>query len=154
MLKKFFESFRTPKCEDPFFGTLLFMKAARGYQSYWEGEKIFVSGDGAVEIGLSIDTSSESDGPSEKQRDFFSWVEANFGSICLAIDKHLQADPWSGHVTIKPFAQEFTVSHLSIPLCNQTNEEWEISFDSGSDPEHLYAATLTGLTVTNIAMDG
>ncbi len=154
MLKKFFESLMPPKFQDPFFGTLLFMRAARRHQSYWEGSKVFDWRDARVEIEFSIDTPSELDGPSEKQREFFNWVETDFSSICRAVDKHLRAEPWSGHVTSKPFAEEFTVGHLSIPLCHRPNEEWEISFDSSSDPEHLYAATLNGLTVMHISMDG
>ena len=153
MLNKFFERFQPTRWEDPFFGSLLFMKAARGFTSYWEGEIIFKTFEDQISIEVFIDTSSERDRPSAEQREYFRWVEKEFESICHAIDERLRAEPW-GHVTKRRFAEEFTVGGLRIPLCRQPNEEWEISFDSASDPEHLYTATLNGLIVTNIAMDG
>lgn len=154
MLGKFFERFKPHKFEDPYFGTLIFFKAARSHHSYWEGKRVFEWRDGNVEIEISIDAHSASDAPSKEQREFFEWVEANFNAVCLAVAQHLQTEPWTGRVTIKPFMDEFTVGHLSIPLCEQPNEEWEIGFDSGSDPEHLYTARLSGLAVTDISMDG
>ncbi len=152
MLKKLFDIFRPTRIDDPFFGRLLYMKATRGKLSYWEGARSFEPLGKIAEV--FVDTLSETDGPNDAQRDYFRWVESNYASICAIVDGCFRAHSWAGQLMKGRFVEEFSLGSFSIPLCREAAEEWFISFDSASDPDHLFSVTLRGLEARDVSVDG
>lgn len=152
MLDKLIRMFAPTRATDPFFGQLTLMRIARGKPSYWEGEKRFGPLDASAM--LFIDTARDGGLPTTEQRDFFRWVEKNFDEICIILEQAFRDDSWTSRVMQGEFREEFTLSSFSIPLQSSPEEEWEMSFESATDPEHLFTATLKGLHVQRIAIDG
>lgn len=152
MLDKLIRMFAPTRATDPFFGQLTLMRITRGKPSYWEGEKRFGPLDTSAE--LFIDTSRDGALPTTQQRDFFRWVETNYDEICSVLEQAFRNDPWASRLMQRGFQQEFTLASFSIPLQPKSEEKWEMSFHSASDPDHLFTATLKGLQVGRISIDG
>ncbi len=149
MLNSLLRMFQPVRVEDPYFGSLLFFKARKG-SSYWEGQREFEPLEKTVE--LLIDASNSA-GPSEAQRQHFRWVETEYGNLCRAIADRFTEDSWAGRLMDRGFENEFTLSSMSIPLCQDATESWELSFDAKRDT-HLFSITMVGKEPTKVMVDG
>ena len=149
MLNHLIRMFRPARHEDPYFGSLLFFKGRRG-SSYWEGQREF--GPLGKTVELLIDA-ADSAGPSEAQRQHFRWVETEYGNLCRAIADRFTEDRWAGRLMDRGFDNEFTLSCMSIPLCQDQAESWELSFDAKRDT-HLFSISMVGGQPTKVMVDG
>ncbi len=145
---------RPPEVEDEFFGRLVYMKMPKGRISYWEAKKVFSPA--GREIELFIDAPAPGELPGELQRQFFLTAERNHDKILSAVEALLR--PWFEEWTRKsltlPFGTEFTMTSFSIPNAPIYEAEWEISFESQTDPNHLFTVALRGETATGVSIDG
>ena len=150
MFDRLFRMFAPTRAADPFFGQLTLMKI-RGKPSYWECERRFAPVDRSV--SLFIDTSVDGALPTEAQRDFFRWTETHYDEICAVLEGAFREDAWASRLMKGGFQEEFSLSSFSISLQPKPEDEWEMSFDSKSDP-HLFSPTLKGWKVQRICIDG
>lgn len=149
MLNNLFKIFRPVRLEDPYFGSLLFFKARRGL-SYWEGQREFEPL--GKTVALFIDA-TDSTGPSQAQQRHFRWVETEYRDLCEAIAIRFREDVWAARLMDRGFDDEFTLSSMSIPLCQDTTESWELSFDAKRDT-HLFSIGMVGREPTKVTVDG
>lgn len=149
MLNHLFRMAKPVQLEDPYFGSLLFFKGRRG-SSCWEGQREF--GPLGKTVELLIDA-ADSAGPSEAQRQHFRWVETEYGNLCRAIADRFTEDSWAGRLMDRGFHNEFTLSSMSIPLCQGGTESWELSFDAKRD-DHLFSISMVGRKPTQVMVDG
>jgi hypothetical protein len=150
VFKRFFDRFKPVRLEDPFFGPLLYMKMPRD-KSYWEGWRNFSPLDKKVEV--FIDAASPAEATSEPQRHFFRGIERDYRSICADIGDVFRADDWAERLMPGTFEEDFSLGSLSIPLCRETDEEWDMSFDALRDDRFSLWVTLRGRVVRHIAVD-
>jgi len=94
--------------------------------------------------------------PVELQRQFFAAVERNYGKILIAITSVLrpQFEEWTRKPLAVPFASEFTMTSFSIPHAPLDAAQWDMSFESQSDANHLFTVTLLGEVATGVTIDG
>jgi len=149
VLNNLFRMFKPVRLKDPYFGSLLFFKARRGL-SYWEGQREFEPLGKTVELFIDA---SDSTGPSQAQQQHFRWVETEYGNLCKAVAIRFKDDAWAGRLMDRGFENEFTLSSMSIPLCQDSTESWELSFDAKRD-DHLFSITMVGKEPTTVMIDG
>ena len=149
MLNNLFRMFKLVRLEDPFFGSLLFFKARKGL-SYWEGQRQFEPLGKTVELLIDALNST---GPSQAQQQHFRWVESEYRNLCEAIAVRFKDDAWAGQLMDRGFENEFTLSSMSIPLCQDATESWELSFDARRD-SHLFSIAMVGREPTRVTVDG
>jgi hypothetical protein len=152
MFRKLLDRFRPVRVEDPFFGPLLYMKMPRDRLSYWEGARRFAATGKTAEV--FIDAASPTEPPMQAQRDFFRRLETDYPEVCSIVADAFAEDEWARKLMKGPFEKAFSLSSLSIPLCVEPDEEWEITFRARKDEEHLFSATMSGLAVTGVSVDG
>jgi len=149
LLNNLFKIFRPVRLEDPYFGSLLLFKARRGL-SYWEGQREFEPL--GKTVALFIDA-TDSTGPSQAQQRHFRWVETEYGTLCETIAGRFKESGWAARLMDRGFDNEFTLSSMSIPLCRDAAESWELSFDAKRDT-HLFSVSMVGREPTNVMVDG
>jgi hypothetical protein len=134
--------------DDVFFGRLVSMG------SYWEARRQFSPT--RAEIELFIDAPGERQPPNRRQREFFAWVERDYVDIIRNVDQVARAryEQWFREPIEGPFEAEFTLSSFSIPLPIDGPAEWEMSFDSRTDPNHILVVELRGAEALFARMDG
>lgn len=142
MIKKPFEM------DDEFFGRLVSMR------SYWEAKRRFAPT--GTEIELFIDAPGHQQPPNQQQRDFFAWVERDYGDIIKNVDRVARPvyEQWLRKAIDGPFETEFTLGSFSIPLPTDGPAQWQIYFDSRSDEEHILIVDLRGADALIAHMDG
>jgi len=153
-LKKLLKRFRPLEAHDAFFGRILYMRMPKGKTSYWESKRMFSPCGGEIE--LFIDAPGHNQPPDEKQRNFFSWVEREYRAIVAHVELVLrpQFEQWTRNPLAKPFAEEFKLVSFSIPLITEDSAEWEMSFESTTDENHLFTVTLHGTEAKSVSIDG
>jgi len=146
--------FKPPEIEDEFFGRLVYVKAAGAKHPYWEGRRHFspCSGD----IKLFIDAPGPGLPPNERQREFFGWVERDYERIFAKIERVLPPafEPLMRKTSMlapyaqvfgAPFASTFRLTSFAIPApWDGILSEWEMSFESNSEPHFLVQMDLIG----------
>ncbi|MGJ4911341.1 hypothetical protein [Bradyrhizobium sp. HKCCYLS2033] len=134
--------------DDVFFGRLVSMG------SYWEARRQFSPT--RTEIELFIDAPGERQPPNQRQREFFAWVERDYADIIRNVDQVARpiCERWFRKPTEGPFEAEFILSSFSIPLPSDGPAEWEMSFDSRTDPNHTLVVELRGAEALVAHMDG
>jgi hypothetical protein len=150
LLKKF----RPLVIEDQFFGSLTYMKMPKGHVSYWEATRHFSPTNREVE--LFIDAPAPEQPPSELQRQFFSSVEYRFKEILTSAEAILrsQFEEWCRQPLGQPFDVEFTTASFSVPTLPLEQANWEISFVSQTDENHLFSVAFSGLSANGVTIDG
>ena len=155
MLRKLIEIlWPSPKrMHDAFFGELTFMTPPRGSSGYWEGGGTFEPT--GEEIEYFID--GDENGPGESQRDAYIQIQAHYAELLQAIEPALRDaySSWFPNAPTDEILSRFTLTSLSVPLAFSNAMEWDLSFDSLDDSEHLFTVTMRGLApVGEVAIDG
>jgi hypothetical protein len=133
MLSRLFS--KPVKIVDAFFGEMQWIEIANNpSKSYFECERYFKpSGE---KIGVSV--TGLLSGPTQRQKDFFTWVEANYPQLVVRLIPVLEAEfgAWMPSPVIANFVAEFKPIGLDIPACDELPIEWEIVFDTVHDVNH------------------
>jgi hypothetical protein len=147
-------AFRPLQITDEYFGSLLYMKMPKGRVSYWEGRKVFRPL--GVEVELFVDAPEPQAPPSQLQRDFFAQVEASFSELVASAATIVQPrfEEWTHRPMSRPFEQEFTLTSFSIPAAALKNAEWDASFESKTDTNHLFSVSFKGTHARDLTIDG
>ena len=154
LLGALLKKFRPLEVEDEFFGHLVYMKMPKGRIAYWEAKRLFSPS--GREIELFIDAPGPEQAPAELQREFFAAVERNYSKIVTAVESVLrsQFEEWTGKPLAAPFDSEFTMTSFSIPHAPLGVAQWEMSYESRSDANHLLTVSFQGETATRVTIDG
>lgn len=152
-IKNFFKSSPPePDMVHYFFGPL-HAEVCGDESDYWESERVFQP------LGLTIIVfiRAGSEGPTEKQVDFYKWFEANYESefewISNALIKEFESS-FKKKLDV-PFLKSFEISSITIPRNGNRNDSWEISFECSADPDgHLFTAEILENKVINVRTDG
>ncbi len=155
LIRALINRFRPPTVEDEFFGRLTYMKIARaGSVSYWEAKRTFEPI--GREIELFIDAPAPLSPPNGNQRRFYENVASSYRHILLAIEPLLRREfeAWVHRPMTNAVDAEFTLTSFSIPVPSGGEPEWEMSFDSTTDPNHLFSVTLRGHSPQSVTIDG
>ncbi|OAI19158.1 MULTISPECIES: hypothetical protein [Methylomonas] len=154
LISSLLKKFRPLEVDDPFFGLITYMKMPRGRISYWEATRLFKPSN--REIELFIDAPAAELPPNELQRQFFTSVEVRFKEVLKAVELVLrpQFEEWTRKPLCESFEVEFTMTSFSIPCASLEHAEWEISFESKSDANHLFSVSLIGLVAKGVSIDG
>jgi hypothetical protein len=152
IVDKILSAFRPLQVEDKFFGTLVYMKMPRGRTSYWEAQKKLRT----REVELFIDAPAPESPPSTLQQQFFAQVERDLESWFAETDRILrpQFEEWTRRPLTARFEDEFTLTGFDIPNVALSDAEWEMSFDSKSDANHMFTVTFKKGVATGVAIDG
>ncbi|WP_257167742.1 hypothetical protein [Bradyrhizobium sp. SRS-191] len=136
------------KIDDAFFGRLVSMG------SYWEARRLFSPT--GVEIELFIDAPGERQPPNAQQREFFAWVKHHYVEIMGNVPQVARPryERWFRRSIDVPFEAEFMLTSFSIPAPMEGPAEWEMSFDSRTDPNHILVVELRGAEALVARMDG
>ena len=149
-----FFSSKSIKIGDKFFGVMLFDGSRESAEDsgHFECHRYFKPADQDIEIGIDGNLS----GPTQQQKDFFSWVEANYFSFTLQWIPIIERDfgAWMNHFGVRDFAQEFKPGYLSIPSCEQQPVAWEIVFDTVHDLNHTVTIGMLGHEPQYLRVDG
>ncbi|WP_316226030.1 hypothetical protein [Bradyrhizobium sp. SZCCHNS3052] len=139
---------RRVEIDDAFFGHLVSMG------SYWEAKRQFSPTQ--TEIELFIDAPGDRLAPDQRQREFFAWVERDYTDIIRNIDHGARAtyEHWFGKPLEASFDTEFVLNSFSVPLLNAGPADWDMSFASRTDQEHILVVELRGSKALRAHMDG
>jgi len=154
ILSNLLNKFRPIEIDDKFFGHLIYMKMPQGRISYWEASRVFSPT--GQEIELFIDAPAPEQPPDELQRQFLLSIESKYKEILLSVEAVLrpQFEEWTRKPLSGTLDTEFTMTSFSIPYAALHDAEWEMSFDSRTDANHLYTVTLNGLVASGVTIDG
>jgi hypothetical protein len=154
LLSDLLKKFRPLEVRDEFFGYLVYMRTPKGRVAYWEAKRVF-SPSGRV-IELFIDAPSPELPPSELQRQFFLAVEQHYDGILASVQAVLrpQFEEWTRKPLSTPVESEFTMTSFSIPNVTFRQAQWEMSFESQTDANHLFTVSLSGERATGVSVDG
>lgn len=154
MLSNLLKNIRPLELEDPYFGSIVYMKMPQGCTSYWEASRTFQPL--RREVELFIDAPAPEQPPADLQQQFFAEVESRYQELLHAVESMLrpQFETWLRRPLPGPFADEFTLSSFSIPHARLSVAEWEIYFESKTDARHLFIVTLNGLVARGVTLDG
>lgn len=154
LLGNLLKKFRVLEVEDEFFGHLTYMKMPKGRISYWEAKRLFSPS--GREIELFIDAPGPEQKPAELQRQFCAAVERKYSKILTAVESVLrpQFEEWTRKPLAVPLAAEFTMKSFSIPHAQLDVAQWDMSFESQSDANHLFTVALHGEVATAVTIDG
>ena len=154
ILADFLKRFRPLEVADEFFGRLTYMKMPKGRVSYWEATRTFAPS--GREIELFVDAPGPELLPNESQRQFFLTVEGHYSGIVASVEAVLrpQFEAWCRAPLALPFEREFTLTSFSIPNMALADAQWEMSFDSHTDQNHLFSVSLVGERATGVTIDG
>lgn len=139
--------------QDAFFGKMIYCEVKKKYgSSYFECSRLFSPSQQEIEIGIDGYT----DGPSQIQKEFYKEIETNYHDISQSIIPLIEEQfrNWKTNFEIKNFQKEFHPIHLTLPNCKQQPIIWQISFTSKHDENHVFEATITDYTATEILIDG
>jgi hypothetical protein len=152
LLLRGLKSFRPLEVDDEFFGHLVYIKTRT--RPYWEAERSFSPS--GTEIELFIDAPGHEQSPNQAQREFFAWVERDYAAIIIDVERVSRPvfENWFGKPIEGAFEEEFKLSSFSIPLPTDGPAEWEMTFDSRTDREHMLVVTLQGSEARDATMDG
>jgi hypothetical protein len=128
------------------------MKMPRGRISYWEGQKPLRTSD----VELFIDAPTPEAPPSPLQQQFFMQVEGSLERLFEEANRILRPrfEDWTKRPLNVRFDEEFILTSFSIPNTALSDAEWEASFESKSDPNHLFTVTFKGSEATDSTIDG
>ena len=140
--------------EDDFFGTMTFLgnEKKSSPKNYFECYRFFKPSKDNIEIGIEGDII----GPTQIQKDFFLKIEHNYHQFSIVIAPTIEKryKEWQPNFKIKDFNKEFKPTYLSIPRCERSPVEWEISFESDLDLNHISRVYMEDFTVKGAYIDG
>ena len=154
ILANLLKKFRPVELDDKFFGHLTYMKMPKGRISYWEAKKVFAPT--GHEIELFIDAPAPEQPPDEIQHQFLMSIESKYGEILVAVETVLrpQFEEWSRKTLSETFGDEFTMTSFSIPHAALHDAQWEMSFESKTNAQHLFTVSISGQIATGVTIDG
>lgn len=154
LISALLKKLRPLEIEDSFFGRITYIKMPKGRISYWEAKRLFKPS--SREIELFIDAPAAELPPNDLQRQFFTFVETHFKEILKAVEVILrpQFEEWTRKPLAEPIEAEFTMTGFSIPCAPLEQAEWEMSFESKTDANHLFSVSLNGLVAIGVTIDG
>ncbi len=154
VLQELLRRFKPLEIEDAFFGRLIYMKMPKGRISYWEAKRRFLPT--KTDIELFIDAPGDELPPSELQRHFFTTIERDYIQYIAAADAVLRPEfeKWTRSPLSTPFEAEFTMTSFSIPNTRIEEAEWDISFESRTDRNHLFTVSFRSKTAREVSIDG
>lgn len=146
--------FSPRQAEDPFFGTLLYIDLGAKRKSYWEGKRLFRPT--RKEIELFIDAPGPDALPNELQRAFYSTIESEYTRLLQEAGKLLipEMEVWLEKKLAVSVEKVFVLTSLKIPNASREEAEWEMSFDTSLDDEHMCTVTFRGMTPQSVCIDG
>lgn len=153
-LARLLKKFRPLELEDSFFEHVTYMKMPSGRTSFWEARRLFIPT--GREIELFIDAPAPEQLPNEMQREFYSSVAAGFNQLSAAAESILRPkfEEWSRQPLLYPFDVEFTLASFSIPCASLDAADWEMSFESKTDQNHLFSVAFAGRTAIAVSILG
>ena len=140
--------------EDKVFGTLRLETYGKNRPTSWLTEHLFFGPTGR-EISCSIDAGP--DGPTEEQQAFFQKIEQNCYSLRGALIPVLEDEfrNWKPDFKIQDFDAEFWLVGLSIPELGKQTVEWEWSFETVHDDNHMLTIHMHGnIPQAGVRFDG
>lgn len=148
-----FDNFKKPvTIQDEFFGKLRFMKMKTDGNSYFEGKGHLKP------IGKEIAyfITANEDGPNQKQRDFYNWVQENYSNLAMNIKPLIEDEfrNWKEDFTIINFDSEFHLVALTIPNQDKKPLKWDLSFDTEQDENHQITVEFSGHEPQGILING
>lgn len=154
MLRDPFKMFRPLEVEDEFFGHLKYITLPQGSISYWDATRLFTPT--ARKIELFVDAPAPKLPPSELQRQFFLTVEQHYSRILVEIEAVLRPhfEEWSRKPLSGPFSTEFTMTSFSIPNVAIEEAQWDMCFESITEPNHLFMVEMRGTHSTGVSIIG
>jgi hypothetical protein len=144
---------RTAKTGDAFFGEMTYMEVSNDpAQSYFECARYFKPIDRVVELGVT----GQMSGPTQRQKAFFTQLENDYPLIAAAVVPIIENEfrNWKPEFKIGNFGQEFKLTWLAIPICDQQPVEWELAFETVHDLNHTLFITMQDYKPIHILIDG
>lgn len=129
--------------QDTFFGEL------KDYKGHFEGQIYFKPTDSIVEISIFNDLIQ----PHYKL--FFQELEERYESLKLLLKEKFEHDFFKNMdetFEIKDFDNEFSLIFISLP--KSVNDNWELSFDSIHDKNHIFTGYFNHWQLLYVNIDG
>ena len=131
--------------DDPIFGSMVYMGDRL---KYWEGQILFAPTGSTIEVFV--------DGPAddgmEEQHIFFQRVIQEWPALSSSIGRFLIEQSYEREPKIR--IDSFRICSLSIPAGSIENADWEVSFDTLPDRDHIWAVHMKGLVPLGFVVDG
>ena len=146
--------FSPQKAEDPFFGSVLYIALGSKRKSYWEAKRIFRPTN--REIEMFIDAPGPNILPDEMQRAFYKRIESDYSKLLHEAGKLLvpELEIWMEKKLSVSIENTFILTSISIPHAKFEEAEWEMSFETTLDVEHLCTVSFRGATPHAVCIDG
>jgi hypothetical protein len=151
--KRVQEQFSPLRRAHPHFGPLTYMRMPDEARSYWEGRLSFGPSDTEIEVFVDGGES----GPSDSQLACFKEIARRFPELWPQFEERFASFQleWIRKPAAAAYSELYTVTSMSIPRALTADMEWEISFDSQQDKEHLYTIEMRGWTaIGEVRVDG
>ncbi|GAA4347405.1 hypothetical protein GCM10023185_02500 [Hymenobacter saemangeumensis] len=140
--------------EDKVFGTLRQKTYGKNRQTSWRTESLCFEPT-SRNVSCAIDAGP--DGPTEKQQAFFQKIEQDYLTLRSALIPVLEDEfqNWKPDFKIQDFATEFWLVGLSIPELGASPVEWEWSFETVHDENHMLTISMIDSTPqAGVCFDG
>jgi hypothetical protein len=147
------EQLRPRRLEHPVFGRLTFMRMPVAARSYWEGRVAFPATGTEIEIFVQGDEH----GPGDEQVACFREIARRYPDLWRTLETRLASfqGAWIRRPAPRPIADLYPLSALSVPLALSDEMEWDLTFDSVQDPDHIYTFEMRGWEpVGDVRVDG
>ena len=135
--------------DHPYFGKITFFDAEK---PYWEGSKKFDLPIGMIEIFIGADEAGPSENHIKFCKDFEQNISTTVESMRPLLEKEFEV--WTGQKIPENFWSEFTCSGIAIPRDGNIKNNWDISFESRTEGEHLFTVYFENGSPTRITVDG
>jgi len=136
------------------FWSFLFGKSVKGKPAddYFECERYFSPSGEQIELSVTGELSVLT----QRQENFIAQVEKDYSLIIGAVIPAFEDEfrNWKPAFKIADFKQEFKPIHLSIPTCDQQAVEWEMSFETIHDLNHIVVVYMLNFQLLHIHIDG
>jgi hypothetical protein len=147
------EQLRPRRLEHPIFGRMTFMRMPVASRSYWEGRAMFPATGAEIEVFVRADEH----GPGDEQVVCFREIARRYPDLWPTLEAGFASfqERWIRRPAPGPFVELYTLSGLSVPMTLAEEMEWDITFDSAQDPEHIYGFEMRGWEpIGEVRMDG
>ena len=139
--------------DDEFFGEIRFFRIKnKSLDGYFEGFKHFSPLQKDIE--LSLDANEV--GPTQKQKDFYLDVEAKYH--LLINDIKIELEELFRNIIdsfiIKNFHNEFNLIGITLPNFIESPLEWELTYETIHDKNHIFTICYEDWNIESIRMDG
>lgn len=141
---------RKPDRVHPYFGPMHFESELPGFPSYWECWNLKSTKRGDISVLINGDAS----GPTDAQIEFFEGVCSSLERIQADLAAFLEERYFKDWSPDPARRQPLTWCGIAIPKNGNSNEPWDLSFETNDSSGHMLTITFENGKPVDACVDG